>query len=113
MAGQEEDFPLPDNASKMRRSVENAEHVGMLLDLLDFTLTHFNKDYSLLVLVSTIEMSNAGVVRSTTEVLVLQLWKSLTTKMLFTNTITNIHVSSSLFGVLRNTVRLSTFIRLM
>ncbi|KFX90215.1 hypothetical protein V490_06568 [Pseudogymnoascus sp. VKM F-3557] len=28
-AGQEEDFPLPDNASKMRRSVENAEHVGL------------------------------------------------------------------------------------
>jgi hypothetical protein len=27
-AGEEEDFPLPDNASKMRRSVENAEHVG-------------------------------------------------------------------------------------
>ena len=29
-AGEEEDFPGPDNASKMRRSVENAEHVGML-----------------------------------------------------------------------------------
>ncbi|OBT66028.1 hypothetical protein VE03_03167 [Pseudogymnoascus sp. 23342-1-I1] len=28
-AGEEEDFPLPDNASKMRRSVENAEHVGL------------------------------------------------------------------------------------
>ncbi|ELR10446.1 hypothetical protein VC83_00536 [Pseudogymnoascus destructans] len=27
--GEEEDFPLPDNASKMRRSVENAEHVGL------------------------------------------------------------------------------------
>ncbi|KFZ06983.1 hypothetical protein V501_06887 [Pseudogymnoascus sp. VKM F-4519 (FW-2642)] len=27
--GGEEDFPLPDNASKMRRSVENAEHVGL------------------------------------------------------------------------------------
>jgi hypothetical protein len=32
-AGEEEDFPLPDNASKMRRSVENAEHVGMFQDL--------------------------------------------------------------------------------
>ena len=29
-SGEEEDFPLPDNASKMRRSVENAEHVGEL-----------------------------------------------------------------------------------
>jgi hypothetical protein len=28
-AGEEEPFPSPDNASKMRRSVENAEHVGM------------------------------------------------------------------------------------
>ncbi|KAJ2895913.1 Meiosis protein mei2 [Zalerion maritima] len=28
MAGQEEPFPSPDNHSKMRRSVENAEHVG-------------------------------------------------------------------------------------
>jgi len=28
-AGQEEKFPAPDNPSKMRRSVENAEHVGL------------------------------------------------------------------------------------
>lgn len=28
-AGEEEDFPPPDNPSKMRRSVENAEHVGL------------------------------------------------------------------------------------
>ena len=28
MAGTEEPFPGPDNPSKMRRSVENAEHVG-------------------------------------------------------------------------------------
>lgn len=28
-AGQEEKFPSPDNPSKMRRSVENAEHVGL------------------------------------------------------------------------------------
>jgi hypothetical protein len=27
--GMEDEFPGPDNASKMRRSVENAEHVGM------------------------------------------------------------------------------------
>ena len=26
--GDEEPFPFPDNQSKMRRSVENAEHVG-------------------------------------------------------------------------------------
>ncbi|EXJ80283.1 hypothetical protein A1O1_08425 [Capronia coronata CBS 617.96] len=30
-AGQEERFPGPDNASKMRRSVENAEHVGLFI----------------------------------------------------------------------------------
>ncbi|CAF9906410.1 hypothetical protein IMSHALPRED_004197 [Imshaugia aleurites] len=29
MAGSEEQFPGPDNYSKMRRSVENAEHVGL------------------------------------------------------------------------------------
>jgi hypothetical protein len=28
-AGEEEPFPSPNNVSKMRRSVENAEHVGM------------------------------------------------------------------------------------
>ena len=30
MAGTEDQFPGPDNPSKMRRSVENAEHVGQL-----------------------------------------------------------------------------------
>lgn len=30
MAGTEDIFPGPDNPSKMRRSVENAEHVGRL-----------------------------------------------------------------------------------
>ncbi len=30
-AGQEEKFPGPDNHSKMRRSVENAEHVGLFI----------------------------------------------------------------------------------
>lgn len=28
LAGREEDFPGPDNPSKMKRSCENAEHVG-------------------------------------------------------------------------------------
>lgn len=28
LAGQEESFPEPDNQSKMKRSCENAEHVG-------------------------------------------------------------------------------------
>ena len=31
--GQEEPFPGPDNPSKMRRSVENAEHVGESLTI--------------------------------------------------------------------------------
>ena len=30
MTGTEDKFPGPDNPSKMRRSVENAEHVGQL-----------------------------------------------------------------------------------
>ncbi len=30
MVGEEDNFPGPDNASKMRRSVENAAHVGEL-----------------------------------------------------------------------------------
>lgn len=30
LAGQEESFPDPDNQSKMKRSCENAEHVGVL-----------------------------------------------------------------------------------
>jgi hypothetical protein len=30
LAGQEEPFPEPDNQSKMKRSCENAEHVGEL-----------------------------------------------------------------------------------
>ncbi len=29
-AGQEDEFPSSDNASKLKRSCENAEHVGML-----------------------------------------------------------------------------------
>ncbi|RBQ99682.1 hypothetical protein VDGD_06596 [Verticillium dahliae] len=29
LAGQEEPFPQPDNQSKMKRSCENAEHVGL------------------------------------------------------------------------------------
>ncbi|KIX98125.1 uncharacterized protein Z520_06205 [Fonsecaea multimorphosa CBS 102226] len=32
-AGQEEKFPGPDNHSKMRRSIENAEHVGLYIPL--------------------------------------------------------------------------------
>jgi len=30
LAGQEESFPEPDNQSKMKRSCENAEHVGKI-----------------------------------------------------------------------------------
>jgi hypothetical protein len=32
LAGQEEPFPEPDNQSKMKRSCENAEHVGEYQD---------------------------------------------------------------------------------
>lgn len=36
MAGQEELFPEPDNQSKMKRSCENAEHVGKLREILGY-----------------------------------------------------------------------------
>lgn len=36
LAGQEEPFPDPDNQSKMKRSCENAEHVGQLMPSLIF-----------------------------------------------------------------------------
>lgn len=38
LAGQEEVFPEPDNQSKMKRSCENAEHVGKLRETLGFKL---------------------------------------------------------------------------
>ena len=34
LAGTEDTFPGPDNPSKMRRSVENAEHVGGYLEMM-------------------------------------------------------------------------------
>lgn len=37
LAGQEEPFPEPDNQSKMKRSCENAEHVGNLRSLFSGT----------------------------------------------------------------------------
>jgi hypothetical protein len=44
LAGQEEPFPEPDNQSKMKRSCENAEHVGKLhivvLDNWSFSSLH-------------------------------------------------------------------------
>jgi hypothetical protein len=78
-AGEEEDFPLPDNASKMRRSVENAEHVGKYERLIPFPwLT--NQGSLLLVLVS-ITGTNSGVDDpGTTGVLLLPLLRSTTTK---------------------------------
>ena len=39
LAGQEEEFPSPDNQSKMKRSCENAEHVGKLLSSTSESLT--------------------------------------------------------------------------
>lgn len=36
LAGTEDTFPGPDNPSKMRRSVENAEHVGMFEQTMRF-----------------------------------------------------------------------------
>lgn len=38
MAGQEELFPEPDNQSKMKRSCENAEHVGKLRSILGYNV---------------------------------------------------------------------------
>lgn len=42
-AGEEEEFPEPDNQSKMKRSCENAEHVGKTREL----LFHINPDPTL------------------------------------------------------------------
>jgi hypothetical protein len=39
-AGEEDEFPPPDNPSKMRRSVENAEHVGMAIFCLYFSMPY-------------------------------------------------------------------------
>lgn len=36
LAGTEDTFPGPDNPSKMRRSVENAEHVGQYQEMNHF-----------------------------------------------------------------------------
>ena len=44
LAGTEDRFPGPDNPSKMRRSVENAEHVGVYSSIL---LPLHGKDVSL------------------------------------------------------------------
>lgn len=60
-AGQEEPFPGPDNQSKMKRSCENAEHVGKHSELDGmspttawlFWLTSVRKDYSHRMPVST------------------------------------------------------------
>lgn len=40
LAGTEEDFPPPDNPSKMRRSIENAEHVGGYKEVCLLQTTH-------------------------------------------------------------------------
>lgn len=65
MAGNEEPFPEPDNQSKMKRSCENAEHVG---EYLCYLMNHsecatyfFNlKASSPPTLVSTFETSSAA-----------------------------------------------------
>ncbi|KAG9252741.1 RNA recognition motif 2-domain-containing protein [Emericellopsis atlantica] len=62
LAGQEEPFPEPDNQSKMKRSCENAEHVGKGLSLSVRTrLTDLPLQvYSLQMLGSTSGMSSGG-----------------------------------------------------
>lgn len=44
LAGQEEPFPEPDNQSKMKRSCENAEHVGELFMWHDANLVSLDAD---------------------------------------------------------------------
>lgn len=65
MAGHEEPFPEPDNQSKMKRSCENAEHVGEcpchLGGDLGCATNFFDFKASLLpTLASTFEMSSAA-----------------------------------------------------
>ncbi|KAL9122981.1 MAG: hypothetical protein Q9187_000465 [Circinaria calcarea] len=59
LAGEEDTFPGPDNPSKMRRSVENAEHGCLLLEL-----------------GSTFETSNVVAAHSTTVGLALLRWRT-------------------------------------
>ena len=67
MAGSEDKFPGPDNPSKMRRSVENAEHVGQLRKAYSASsaifckLTASSQGFSHLELVRTFATSNDDV----------------------------------------------------
>lgn len=71
LAGTEEKFPGPDNPSKMRRSVENAEHVGQLQRACSSCceLTTWLQGYSHLEPVKTFGMSNDDVGHNTIVVL--------------------------------------------
>lgn len=70
LAGTEDRFPGPDNPSKMRRSIENAEHVGeydMLQQQLDYILISvICQVYLLHVSVSSIVTNNVAVAHSLT-----------------------------------------------
>lgn len=73
MAGQEEPFPDPDNQSKMKRSCENAEHVGMFIQplMLENCGPQANIIYrqasSRPMQASTFAMSSGADARNTTE----------------------------------------------
>lgn len=63
LASTEDRFPGPDNPSKMRRSVENAEHVGMYMNhALVYLIIETTQDFLPLELVNNIVMSSAVVV---------------------------------------------------
>jgi hypothetical protein len=96
IAGQEEPFPDPDNQSKMKRSCENAEHVGKLVVIAESVdcyvgkqmLTHA-KACLLLMPGSTFGTSKDDDVHNMTEGQDWLLWRSTTTK-LRSNSITSL-----------------------
>lgn len=85
LAGQEEPFPEPDNQSKMKRSCENAEHVGELHTCACFEvpLTDSFQDYSRPTLDSISVMNNGADDPNMTEALVLQPLRSTTMRRPF------------------------------
>lgn len=86
LSGQEEPFPEPDNQSKMKRSCENAEHVGQSIPI-PALVRPFNLCKVSLrpTLVNTTEMSKDVVVLNSIGALALQQWRS-TSILLFRHT---------------------------
>jgi hypothetical protein len=81
LAGSEEPFPGPDNQSKMKRSCENAEHVGKIASFLYLPCLIPNQHQvcSLPMRVRISVMNSVVAALSSTEVPVMLLWRSMST----------------------------------